>query len=76
MYVTDTIYNDEDPDQLETLPPTKIHRNTELEMIEAEREGIQFTVLYLDSLPMNSRICENIHNLPVYDIFDWQRTSL
>ncbi|KAF9266639.1 NAD(P)-binding protein [Marasmius fiardii PR-910] len=38
-YVTDTIYNDADADQIETLPATQIHRNVDLEILGADKEG-------------------------------------
>ncbi|KAK7044262.1 hypothetical protein VNI00_007984 [Paramarasmius palmivorus] len=36
---TDTIYDDADPDQIETLPPTQIHRNVDLEITNADKEA-------------------------------------
>ena len=36
---TDTIYDDANPGQIETLPDTQIHRNVELELIKADQEG-------------------------------------
>lgn len=37
---TDTIYDDSNPDQIETLPDTQPHRNVDLELINADKEGI------------------------------------
>ncbi|KAF8807004.1 NAD(P)-binding protein [Phlegmacium glaucopus] len=34
-----TIYDDTNPDQLETLPDTQIHRDVELELLNADKEG-------------------------------------
>ncbi|KAJ8072715.1 hypothetical protein PM082_016274 [Marasmius tenuissimus] len=42
MYTTDTVYDDADPDQIETLPYTKIHRNVDLEIVAADKEGIAY----------------------------------
>ncbi|KAL0566871.1 hypothetical protein V5O48_015123 [Marasmius crinis-equi] len=39
MYTSDTIYDDSDPDQIETLPATQIHRDVDLEIVGADREG-------------------------------------
>jgi len=39
-HVTETIYDDADPDQIETLPDTQIHRNVDLELLRADKEGI------------------------------------
>ena len=38
-YATDTIYDDANPDQIETLPDTQIHRNVDLELLKADKEG-------------------------------------
>lgn len=41
-HATETIYDDADPDQIETLPETQIHRNVDLELLRADKEGIFF----------------------------------
>ena len=54
-YATDTIYDDANPDQIESLPDTQIHRNVDLELIKADKEGaiavfffqFQFILIYL-----------------------------
>jgi hypothetical protein len=33
------IYNDNDADQIESLPPTAFHRNVDLEIVNADKEG-------------------------------------
>lgn len=38
-HITDTIYNDADPDQIETLADTQPHRNVDLELLKADKEG-------------------------------------
>ena len=38
-YVSDTIYDDANPDQIETLPDTQLHRDVDLELIKADKEG-------------------------------------
>jgi len=44
-YSTQTIYNDADPDQIETLPDSQLHRNVDLELIAADKQG--YIKLYL-----------------------------
>ena len=38
-YTTDTIYDDANPDQIESLPDTQFHRNVDLALIKADKEG-------------------------------------
>ena len=39
-YITDTIvYDDANPDQIESLPDTQLHRNVDLELLKADKEG-------------------------------------
>ena len=38
-YTTDTIYDDANPDQIETLADTQPHRNVDLELLNADKEG-------------------------------------
>jgi len=38
-HVSDTIYDDTNPEQIETLPDTQVHRNVDLELINADKEG-------------------------------------
>ena len=38
-YTTDTIYDDANPDQIESLPDTQFHRNVDLELLKADKEG-------------------------------------
>ncbi|THU78648.1 NAD(P)-binding protein [Dendrothele bispora CBS 962.96] len=39
MHSTDTVYDDANPDQIETLAPTQPHRNVDLEILAADKEG-------------------------------------
>jgi len=48
-YSTETIYNDADPDQIETLAPTQVHRNVDLEIVKADEEGYAKTYIILPS---------------------------
>jgi hypothetical protein len=47
-YTTDTIYDDANPDQIESLPDTQIHRNVDLELVKADKEGAS----HLFSIPI------------------------
>jgi len=46
---TDTIYDDSNPDQIETLPDTQPHRNVDLELINADKEGYVKVYIVLPS---------------------------
>ncbi|KAJ8456487.1 hypothetical protein ONZ45_g18699 [Pleurotus djamor] len=39
MYSYDTIWNDADPEQMATLPPTQVHRNVDLPILDADTAG-------------------------------------
>ncbi|KAF8841111.1 NAD(P)-binding protein [Paxillus ammoniavirescens] len=49
MHEYDTIWDDMNPDQLETLPDTQIHRNVDLMVIAADKEGYARTYIVLPS---------------------------
>lgn len=49
MHSYDIIYNDADPDQIETLAPTQLHRNVDLEIVHADKAG---TSLIYSSIAM------------------------
>jgi len=38
-FATQTIYDDSNPDQIESLPDTQMHRNVDLEIVRADKEG-------------------------------------
>lgn len=40
MYATTTVYDDADADQIETLAPTQPHRHVDLEIINADKQGV------------------------------------
>ncbi|KIJ63842.1 hypothetical protein HYDPIDRAFT_29192 [Hydnomerulius pinastri MD-312] len=48
-YAYDTIYDDLNPDQLETLPDTQLHRNVDLMVLAADKEGYARTHIVLPS---------------------------
>ncbi|EGN98782.1 hypothetical protein SERLA73DRAFT_181420 [Serpula lacrymans var. lacrymans S7.3] len=48
-YAYDTIYDDTDVEQLETLPDTQLHRNVDLLVIEADKQGYARTHIVLPS---------------------------
>lgn len=39
MFASDTIYSDNDIEQIESLPSTQNHRNVDLEIVQADGEG-------------------------------------
>ena len=39
MYSTETIWDDANPDQMETLKPTQVHRPVDLKIVAADSEG-------------------------------------
>ncbi|TFY71385.1 hypothetical protein EVG20_g1597 [Dentipellis fragilis] len=45
--VTDTIYYDSNPEQIESLPDTQIHRNVDLEVVAADKAGYARTYIIL-----------------------------
>ena len=40
MYATDKIYHDSRPEEIESLPDTAFHRNVDLAIVSADREGM------------------------------------
>ncbi|KAF4613992.1 hypothetical protein D9613_007778 [Agrocybe pediades] len=46
---TDTIYDDANPDQIESLPDTQLHRNVDLEVLRADKEGYLKSYIVLPS---------------------------
>ncbi|GBE86890.1 NAD(P)-binding protein [Sparassis latifolia] len=49
LHTTDTIYNDLDAAQIETLPPTAFHRPVDLAIVRADAEGYVRTYIILPS---------------------------
>ncbi|TFK28556.1 NAD(P)-binding protein [Coprinopsis marcescibilis] len=49
LHPTDTIYDDSNPDQIEALAPTQIHRNVDLELVNADKAGYVKTYIVLPS---------------------------
>lgn len=49
MYQYDTIWNDADPEQMATLPPTQIHRDVDLAVVGADKEGYIKSYIVLPS---------------------------
>ncbi|KAL0954820.1 hypothetical protein HGRIS_003765 [Hohenbuehelia grisea] len=45
MYSCDTIWNDADPGQMATLPPSQLHREIDLAILEADQAGFYPTIL-------------------------------
>lgn len=40
MYATDTIYSDTNIQQIESLAPTQPHRDVDLAVVDADKQGI------------------------------------
>lgn len=38
-YSGETIYDDMDPEQIESLPDTQLHRDVDLEIVHADEDG-------------------------------------
>jgi nucleoside-diphosphate-sugar epimerase len=49
MFAYDTIYSDNDIEQIESIAPTQPHRNVDLEIVEADGEGYVKTYIILPS---------------------------
>ncbi|KAF9496795.1 NAD(P)-binding protein [Pleurotus eryngii] len=49
MYQYDTIWNDTNPAQMATLAPTQMHRDVDLMIVEADKEGYVKTYIVLPS---------------------------
>ncbi|KAJ7174952.1 NAD-binding protein, partial [Mycena crocata] len=49
MYAGTTVYDDSDADQIETLAPTQMHRDVDLEIVNADAEGYIKSYIVLPS---------------------------
>jgi hypothetical protein len=72
MHESDTIWDDMNPDQLETLPDTQIHRNVDLMVLAADKEGVFTTFSNPFITQRNSLICARVrtdaHRPSIYDL--------
>ncbi|KAF8885460.1 hypothetical protein BD779DRAFT_674409 [Infundibulicybe gibba] len=50
QYATDVIYDDADPEQIETLAPTQPHRDVDSEILNADKQGYAKTYIILPSM--------------------------
>lgn len=50
-HTTDTIYDDANPEQIESLPDTQLHRNVDLELLKADKEGAWHTLFFGANYP-------------------------
>ncbi|TBU33513.1 NAD(P)-binding protein [Dichomitus squalens] len=48
-YATDTIYSDINVDQIKSIPPTAVHRNVDLRVVDADEKGFARTHIVLPS---------------------------
>ncbi|KAJ7136659.1 NAD-binding protein [Mycena epipterygia] len=49
MYADTTVYDDSDADQIETIAPTQMHRDVDLEIVKADTEGYLKSYIILPS---------------------------
>jgi nucleoside-diphosphate-sugar epimerase len=48
-FTYDTVYDDSDPDQIESLPASQLHRNVDLLIVDADKQGYVDTYIILPS---------------------------
>ena len=74
-HITDTIYDDANPDQIETIAPTQMHRNVDLELLEADKEGTcsDFRPSTYSTLKAGRRLYQDIYHPTVYNLLHRQR---
>ncbi|KAF8149876.1 hypothetical protein B0H34DRAFT_678825 [Crassisporium funariophilum] len=72
---TDTIYDDSNPDQIESLPDTQLHRNVDLELVRADKEGyiksyivIPSTIYGIASGELVEKGIQNAHSIQVPEL--------
>jgi hypothetical protein len=46
MFASDTIYSDNNIEKIESLSPTQPHRNVDLEIVKADREGLYHNIIF------------------------------
>jgi hypothetical protein len=70
MYAYDTIYNDADPDQIETLAPTQMHRDVDLALLNADKQGVSDFIIVSSTTTDGSsgRLCERLYRSSVDDL--------
>ncbi|KAF8071994.1 hypothetical protein FPV67DRAFT_911651 [Lyophyllum atratum] len=76
-YASDTIYDDMNPDQIESLPPTQLHRPVDLMIINADKEGYIRSYIIAPSTiygVVNNRLVEmgvqNPHSIQIPALID------
>ncbi|THU92346.1 NAD(P)-binding protein [Dendrothele bispora CBS 962.96] len=72
MRSTDTVYDDMNPDQIETISPAQIHRGVDLEIIAADKEGyikgyvvVSSTVYSVATGPLFDAKVSNPHSVQI-----------
>ena len=70
-YSIDTIYDDANPDQLDTIADTQLHRNVDLELLKADKEGAS-QLFSGSNYPILSfiRVCQDLPHPTLYDLWD------
>jgi hypothetical protein len=69
MFASENIYSDLDIAKIETLPLTQLHREIDLAIVEAGREGNITRPRFLHHLSFD-RICEDLYRPPCGDLGD------
>jgi hypothetical protein len=65
MFASENIYSDLDIAKIETLPPTQMHREIDLAIVEAGKEGKITHPHFVHDLSFDSnRLCEDLHRHP------------
>ncbi|KAI0789837.1 hypothetical protein C8Q75DRAFT_762665 [Abortiporus biennis] len=80
LHTTDTIFDDMNADQIESLPPTAFHRNVDLPIVEADKEGYLRSYIVLPGtiygIASNPLVSEGIQNPISSQIPDLIRAGL
>jgi hypothetical protein len=80
MHSTDTVYDDTNADQIESLPPTQVHRNVDLALLKGDSEGYVKTYIILPStiygIADHKLVQESISNPHSIQIPDLIRASI
>jgi hypothetical protein len=69
MYATDVVYSDLDLKQIESLPDTQLHRNVDLFIVDADKQGecraIRSVLIPDLHYSYMLRLCEDVHYITV-----------
>lgn len=71
MYGPKEIIDDTDSERIAALPITQLHRNVDVELVEADKQGMDRRVGYSGPLIEERRVCQDLYCRPRGDI--WHR---